>query len=260
MTVHQVFYAEMIAGGLGTSYTPSTPGNVFCLVDVEFSNLSQGTVKINPLDVVMQDPGSNRYGQGIGLIMGPPPEIQNLGLTDLGAGQKVRGTVLFSVPATEPLSRQVVFTRTSPELAVEIAGQGVHLAGPAAQPGPVTRSGVELTVLEWRTTDKVSSGSWSSSAPEGSILFVVTVRVKNTSRAPTFTMNPLNCLLKDSAGNNYTHSMLALGLANRLTVTELAPGQSAEGAIMYVVPKDASIVEVWYKTGALGGPLAVRLQ
>jgi hypothetical protein len=260
MTVHQVFYAEMIVGGLGTLYTPSTPGNVFCLVDVEFSNLSQGTIKINPLNVVMQDSGGNRYGKGIGLIMGPPPEIQDLNLTDLGAGQKVRGTLLFSVPATEPPSRQVVFTRTSPELAVDIAGQGVHLAGPAVQPGPVTRSGVELTVLEWRTTDKVSSGSWTSSAPEGKILFVVTVRVKNTSREPTFTMNPLNCVLKDSAGNSYIHSMLALGLANRLTLTELAPGQSVEGAIMYAVPKDASIVEVWYKTGALGGPLAVKLQ
>jgi hypothetical protein len=129
------------------------------------------------------------------------------------------------------------------------------VAEPEAVPGVAAGFGLELSVLHWFTAHSVGSGSWISSAPEGKMLVVVNVRIKNVSRSPSITMNPLYCVLKDAAGNNYGKDMLALGLTTRLKLTELAPGQSVEGKVLFVVPKDATMVEFRYT----GGPLAVKL-
>jgi hypothetical protein len=115
--------------------------------------------------------------------------------------------------------------------------------------------GLELSVLHWFTAHSVGSRSWISSAPEGKLLVVVKLRIKNVSRSPSITVNPLYCVLKDAAGNSYGKSIIALGLTTELELTELAPGQSVEGTLLFVVPEDATMVEFCYK----GGPLAVKL-
>ncbi|HEY3289526.1 MAG TPA: DUF4352 domain-containing protein [Anaerolineae bacterium] len=102
------------------------------------------------------------------------------------------------------------------------------------------QDGVTLSVVEVGDPAKVDP---AYKVKSGKRIFAVRFVLGNTTR-PKLTVQPLNSMLVDDAGNTYKPEFTAL--KTEIPVIELQPGEHADGWMGYSVPAKATIVSFKY--------------
>lgn len=259
ITVNDVsFYEEYtLPVVLGSVQVPEGEGNLFIVINVTVENLGSEARDINSFRLF--DTSGNEYNPPI--IIKPIPETDRLDTGQLlGPGEKAEGVVMFIAAQGTVLDR--VTYMSQPPVEISLDGLTVNAPPPAPVPkiGEVASGGgVEMIVHSIDTPSVLTSGYFSTTPAPGSKIVVIDVTLKNVSKQPVHTVNPLDFYLFDDNHKLKMGGELALGMAleEKLKLTDLPPGSAVRGKIVYTMPAATPVTGVYYNIEVLGPPVEV---
>ena len=243
---------------VGNALAEPEQGNTFVAVDLVVVNSSDTLVSVSEslqlslLDEIgmsySPDPiASVAVGRGaVGGVMNP--------------GERLRGNVVFEVPASSVGIRLSLASEEDSEVLVDLGSSRSALPIPSALPGEspqivgqigreITTGGIALVVIVWSEL----TGGFLFEPQKGQKSVAVELIISNLGTLPISIASLVQTTIKDGDSRRYASDLLATLAAGGTPDGELAGGQSIRGRVGFSVPSDADGLLFSFDASVFGG-------